>query len=67
MSEYRFYHCYEKPFSIVCYPVENQDTLPTQPNSRLLFVPKILPEFLDTILLNHKYYKPLNIVKTPSK
>ena len=63
MSEHRFYHCYQKPFSIVCYPVENQDSLPSEPNSRLLFVPKIVPQCLDSIVLNYKYFKPVDILK----
>jgi hypothetical protein len=63
MNDYRFYHCYQKSFSTVCYPVENEDILPSKPDSRLLFVPKILPEILDTWILNYKYYKSVNIKK----
>jgi hypothetical protein len=67
MNEYRFYHCYQKPGSIVCYPVENEDTLPSQENSRLLFVPNYLPEIVDTLVLNYKYYKSVHIKKVPIK
>ncbi len=67
MNEYRFYHCYQKPASIVCYPVENEDTLPSQPDSRLLFVPTYLPEIVDTVVLNYKYYKSVHIKKDLSK
>jgi hypothetical protein len=64
-GRYRFYHCYQKPVSIVCYPVDNEHTLPSKPDSRLLFVPKYLPEILDTLFLNYKYYKSVNIKQCP--
>ena len=67
MNEYRFYHCYQKPGSIVCYPVENEDTLPSQTHSRLLFVPNYLPEIVDTLVLNYKYYQSVHIKKCQSK
>jgi hypothetical protein len=60
---YRFYHCYQKPFSIVCYPVDNENILPSEPNSRLLFVSKYIPEVFDTFLLNYKYYKNVKIMQ----
>jgi len=60
---YRFYHCYQKPFSIVCYPVDNENILPSEPNSRLLFVSKYVPEVFDTLLLNYKYYKNVKIMQ----
>ena len=63
MNDYRFYHCYQKPFSIDCYSVENEHIMPAQPNSRLLFVPKYVPEFLDTLVLNYKYYQFVRIKK----
>jgi len=63
MSEYRFYHCYQKPFSIVCHPVPHQLVVPSEPNSRLLFVSKYVPEILDTIVLNYKYYQKVKIIK----
>ena len=65
MNEYRFYHCYQTPFSIVCYPVENEHILPSKPDSRLLFVPKYVPEILDTLVLNYKYYTRVHIKKAP--
>ena len=64
-KHYRFYHCYQKPFSIICYPVENKHVMPSEPNSRLLFVSKYIPEVLDTFVLNYKYFKSVQIVKTP--
>ena len=63
MNEYRFYHCYQKPFSIVCHPVDNPNILPSESNSRLLFVSKYVPEILDTLVLNYKYYKSVHIQK----
>ena len=65
MNEYRFYHCYQEPRSIVCNPVDNEHIQPSNPNSRLLFVPKYLPERLDTLVLNYKYYKSVTIKKVP--
>jgi len=65
MSEYRFYHCYQKPVSNVCYPVDNEHILPSKPDSRLLFVPKYLPEIFDILVLNYTYYKSVNIKKVP--
>jgi hypothetical protein len=65
MNEYRFYHCYQNPVSIVCYPVENENILPSKPDSRLLFVPNYLPKILDTLVLNYKYYKSVHIKKAP--
>lgn len=69
MNEYRFYHCYQKPFSIVCYPVDNEHILPSASDSRLLFVPNYLPEILDPFILNYKlnfkYYKSVHIKKVP--
>jgi len=61
MNEYRFYHCYQKPFTIVCYPVDNETILPSEPNSRLLFVSKYVPKVLDTLILNYKYYQSVRI------
>ena len=63
MNEYRFYHCYQKPGSIVCSPVDNEDIQPAQAHSRLLFVPKYLPQILDTLVLNYKYYQRVHIKK----
>ena len=60
---YRFYHCYQKPFSTVCHPVDNQSVLSSEPNSRLLFVSKYVPEIFDTIVLTYKYYKGVKIIK----
>jgi hypothetical protein len=60
---YRFYHCYQKPFSIVCHTVDNQSILPSEPNSRLLFVPKYVPEVLDKIVLTYNYYRSIKIIK----
>jgi hypothetical protein len=66
MNEYyRFYHCYQKPGSIVCHPVDNENIQPSGPDSRLLFVPKYLPEILDTLVLNYKSYKSVSIKKAP--
>ena len=63
MNKYRFYHCYQKPFTIVCYPVDNENTLPSEPNSRLLFVSKYVPEVFDILVLNYKYYQNVKIIK----
>lgn len=63
LNEYRFYHCYQKPFSIDCHHVENASIQPSESNSRLLFVSKNVPEVLDTLVLNYKYYQPLKILK----
>lgn len=63
MNEYRFYHCYQKPSSVVCYPVENENIQPSESHSRLLFVPKYLPEGLDTFFLNYKYHQGIQIIK----
>jgi len=63
MNKYRFYHCYQKPFLIVCYPVDNENILPSEPNSRLLFVSKYVPEVFDTLVLNYKYYQNVKIIK----
>jgi len=60
---YRFYHCYQKPSSIVCYPVDNETTLPLEPNSRLLFVSNYVPKILDTLVLNYKYHKTGKIIR----
>lgn len=62
---YRFYHCYQKPFLIVCHSVNNQNILPSEPNSRILFVSKYVPEVLDTMILTYKYYKSIKIIKHP--
>ena len=63
MNEYRFYHCYQKPFTIICHSVDNENIVPSEPNSRLLFVSKYVPEILDTLVLNYKYYKNVKISK----
>jgi hypothetical protein len=65
MNEYRFYHCYQEPVSIGCYPVDNEHVLPSKPNSRLLFVPNYVPERLDALVLNYKYHKSVHIKKAP--
>ena len=65
MNEYRFYHCYQNQLSIVCHRVDNENTQSSIPDSRLLFVPKYLPEILDTLVLNYKSYKSVNIQKAP--
>lgn len=61
MNEYRFYHCYQKPCSVVCHPVENEHALPSEQNSRLLFVSKYVPKIFDTLVLNYKYYSVVYI------
>jgi hypothetical protein len=65
MNEYRFYHCYQIPSSIVCYPVENEHILSSTPDSRLLFVPNYVPKILDTLVLNYKAYTRVSIKKVP--
>ena len=62
MNEYRFYHCYQKPFAIVCYPVANAYVQPSEPNSRLMFVSKYVPEMLDTLVVYYKYPRRVKIV-----
>ena len=62
-NDYRFYHCYQRFSSINCYQVDNADILPSEQNSRLLFVSKYIPEVLDTIVLNYKYHKLVKIIK----
>ena len=71
-NNYRFYHCYQRFNSIGCHPVNNYNTPPLEQNFRLLFVPKYLPELLDTMVLNqYRYidvmkklnYKPIKIIK----
>ena len=67
MTDYRFYHCYQKSSAIVCYPVDNESILPSEPNSRLLFVSNYVPKVLDTLVLNYSYYQYVQISrKTPS-
>ena len=66
MNDYRFYHCYQTPGSVVCYPVENEHIVPVQANSRLLFVPTYVPKLLDTLVLNYKYYQRVHIKKSAS-
>jgi hypothetical protein len=61
MNEYRFYHCYQTPGSVFCYPVANEHSLPSQANSRLLFVPTYVPKILDTLVLSYKYYQRVQI------
>ena len=63
INDYRFYHCYDKPLSIVCYPVDNENILPLKSDSRLLFVSKYIPEIFDTLVLNYKYHKSVHIKK----
>lgn len=63
MNEYRFYHCYQKPSSVVCYPVENETVPPSDSNSRLLFVSKYVPVVLDLLVLNYKYHQNVQIIK----
>jgi len=65
MNEHRFYHCYQHPSTIVCHPVANENILPSKPDSRLLFVPTYVPEILDRLVLNYKYYKSVQIKKAP--
>lgn len=60
MNKYRFYHCYQKPSSIVCYPVKDE-SVPSEANSRLLFVSNYIPKVLDVLVLNYKYYRPVEI------
>ena len=62
MNDYRFYHCYQKPIATVCYRVDNERVLPSEPNSRLLFVSKYVPPVLDTLILNYKNYQHVKIV-----
>jgi hypothetical protein len=54
-----------KPSSVLCYPVENEYSPSSDTNSRLLFVPKYLPEVLDRFVLNYKYHQNLSIKKIP--
>jgi len=61
MNEYRIYHCYQTPGSVACYPVDNEHSLPSQANSRLLFVSKYVPKILDTLVLNYKYLSRVHI------
>jgi hypothetical protein len=63
MNNYRFYHCYQTPFSIVCHSVVNEYVVPSKENSRLLFVSKYIPEVFDVLVLNYKYYKSVKIIK----
>ena len=63
MNEYRFYHCYQIPSSIVCHPVQNEHILPSEPNTRLLFVSRYLPEMLDIFVLKYKYYNGIQLIK----
>ena len=61
MPEYRFYHCYQKPAVVICHPVDNEKVLPSEPNSRLLFVPTYIPRVLDSLVLTYKCYQDVHI------
>ena len=63
-NKYRFYHCYQKPSIIVCYPVDNESIPPSEPNSRLLFVSKYVPQVFDSLILNYKYHRNVTIVRS---
>ena len=60
MNDYRFYHCYQRPSSVVCYPVKDEN-VPSEPNSRLLFVSNYIPKVLDIVILNYRYYTTVEI------
>lgn len=62
VNEYRFYHCYQKPSVIVCHPVDNETAPSSEPNSRLLFVSKYVPQMFDSLVLNYKYHRNVIIV-----
>jgi hypothetical protein len=61
MPEYRFYHCYQTPAAVICHPVDNEKVLPSEPNSRLLFVPTYIPNVLDSLVLTYKCYQDVQI------
>lgn len=62
-DKYRFYHCYQKPTSVVCHYIDNASIKPSEPSSHLSFVPKHFPENLDALVLNFKYNQPVRILK----
>jgi hypothetical protein len=60
---FRFYQCVDKPFqTITCMKVE-YGKYEILPDSQLHFVAKILPEFLDPLILKYKTIKKIVINK----
>jgi len=54
-TNFRLYHCYQSYNRLSCERVTNLHIKPSGINSRLLFVNKLLPEFLDPYVLLYKY------------
>jgi len=46
----------------VCHEVDNEYSVSSEPNSRLLFISKYVPKILDPIVLKYNYYQSLKIV-----
>ena len=55
ITNFRFYHCYQKYYGLSCERVTNLHIEPYEINSRLLMVNKLFPEFLDPYILLYKY------------
>lgn len=62
-KDYRFYQCVDNPFKpIICKRV-NYTKYDLLPNSQLHFVNKIIPEFLDPLVLKYKIMKNTKLIQ----
>ena len=60
-NNYRFYHCYEKHIGLICKLVNSPYEESPEINSKLLFIPKYIPKFMDRYILSYNY-KPSKII-----
>ena len=54
-NEYRFYHCRLDYNGLKCKKVDGPSVLPSEDNTKLLFVKSYIPERLDKYILKYKW------------
>lgn len=65
-DSYRYYHCRHNYTGLKCKQVDSPSVLPSEGNTKLLFVKSYLPERLDKYILKYKWIPDTVIIEKKS-
>ena len=63
-KNYRWYRCYQSPYSILCYQVDGINTSASESNSSLIFICSYIPHIFDKSILRFMHRRTIKIVKS---
>ncbi len=65
-DKYRYYHCRHNHTGLKCVKVTSLSVMPTEENTKLLFIKSYIPERLDKYILKYKWIPDTVIIENKS-